>query len=89
LKLQDLKTKRLQLDVASERKVKPYWQKQFCDRIFAVQRTWTSHGHIHLRFDASLANKRVPCAWLSSGALEVWRVKLRYTDNMVLITLVS
>src|ERR1043165_8005219 len=25
----------------------------------------------------SLVNKLVPCAWLSSGALEVWRLRLR------------
>ena len=29
--------------------------------------------------DAALVNKLVPCAWLSSGALEVWRLLLRLT----------
>ena len=30
-----------------------------------------------LWFDAALVNKLVPCAWLLSGALEVWRLRLR------------
>src|SRR6218665_332350 len=28
-------------------------------------------------YDAALVNKLVPCAWLLSGALEVWRLQLR------------
>ena len=31
-----------------------------------------------LWFDAALENKLVPCAWLLSGALEVWRLRLRF-----------
>jgi len=27
--------------------------------------------------DAALVNNLVPCAWLSSGALEIWRLRLR------------
>src|SRR6218665_483336 len=30
-----------------------------------------------LRFDAALVKKLVPCAWLLSGALEVWSLRLR------------
>src|SRR6218665_1254928 len=30
-----------------------------------------------LCFDAGLVNKLVPCAWLLSGALEVWSLRLR------------
>src|SRR6218665_2173640 len=31
-----------------------------------------------LCFDAALVNNLVPCAWLLSGALEVWSLRLRY-----------
>jgi len=42
--------------------------------------TWASHRLYFgqpLWFDAALVNKLVPCAWLSSGALEIWRLRLR------------
>jgi len=33
--------------------------------------------YILLRFVAALLDKLVPCAWLSSGALDVWSLRLR------------
>src|SRR6218665_2627252 len=35
-----------------------------------------------LGFDVALVNKLVPCAWLLSGALEVWSLRLRLRLRM-------
>src|SRR5688572_23012970 len=38
---------------------------------------------------SALVNKLVPCAWLSSGALEVWRLRLRLYSRTRVDTLNS
>ena len=47
-------------------------------------RTWTFYGLSSgqpLWFDAALVNKLMPCAWLSSGDLEVWRLRLHASSQ--------
>ena len=39
--------------------------------------------------DAALVNKLVLCAWLSSGALEIWRLQLRWRWSMKMFSLHS
>ena len=54
-------------------------------------RTWASHGLFSgkpLWFDAALVNKLVPCAWLLSGALEVWSLRLRLRLRLLNFTTV-
>jgi len=37
-----------------------------------LQNTFENYGQKHLDNPSAPVNKLVPCAWLSSGALEVW-----------------
>ena len=53
---------------------------------------WTSHGLTFGQpfwFYAALANKPVPCNWLSSGALEVWTLRLRLAWFLLRLATVS